>query len=152
MTRRAVRLRLPIVEDQAPLLEEVRELLRRLDAKLAELDAHAAAQSHSEIDLLLRLPDSTEATIQPYDKPDARGGGETSGTREPLSLRRLYETLTAREREVYSLVVRGLLNKQIAACLDITERTVKAHRARVMQKMRAASLAELTRFAVSLGV
>jgi DNA-binding NarL/FixJ family response regulator len=63
-----------------------------------------------------------------------------------------YQSLTAREREVFALVVRGKLNKQIAADLGIAERTVKAHRARVMKKMGVASLADLARLAERLGV
>jgi FixJ family two-component response regulator len=62
-----------------------------------------------------------------------------------------YESLTSREREVFALVVRGLLNKQIADVLDITERTVKAHRAQVMQKMGVQSGAELGRAVGWLG-
>ena len=56
-----------------------------------------------------------------------------------------YKSLTNREKEVIALVVRGMLNKQIAGQMDITEATVKLHRARVMQKMHATSLAELVR-------
>ena len=65
-------------------------------------------------------------------------------------LRARYETLTPREREVFALVVRGLLNKQIAAALGTSERTVKAHRANVMEKMQVKSVAELTRAATRL--
>jgi len=61
-------------------------------------------------------------------------------------------TLTPREFEVFKLVVTGMLNKQIAAKLGIVEKTVKVHRGRVMQKMQAASLAELVRFAHEAGI
>lgn len=56
-----------------------------------------------------------------------------------------FELLTPREQEVLALVVAGKLNKQIADQLDISEKTVKVHRARVMEKMRAESLADLVR-------
>jgi two-component system response regulator FixJ len=62
------------------------------------------------------------------------------------------ETLNAREREVLGLVVDGLANKQIARKLDLSEKTIEVHRARVMAKMGADSLAELVRLALDAGV
>jgi len=62
------------------------------------------------------------------------------------------KTLTTREVQVFALVVTGMLNKQIAAELGIVEKTVKVHRARVMEKMRAGSLAELVRLADRAGI
>lgn len=62
-------------------------------------------------------------------------------------LRSRFEKLTARERSVFELVVSGKLNKQIASDLGMAERTVKAHRAQVMTKMQASSLAELVHLA-----
>jgi FixJ family two-component response regulator len=66
------------------------------------------------------------------------------------ALKERYQSLTRRERETMDLVVSGLLNKQIAAELGISEVTVKAHRGRVMKKMGVESLAELVRLAAAL--
>ncbi len=68
------------------------------------------------------------------------------------SIHARVKTLSAREQQVFALVVTGMPNKQIAAQLGIVEKTVKVHRARVMDKMRAGSLAELVRLADDVGV
>jgi FixJ family two-component response regulator len=67
-------------------------------------------------------------------------------------LRDCYASLTRREREVMTLVVSGLLNKQVGGELGISEITVKAHRGQVMQKMKAASFADLVKKAARLGL
>jgi len=67
-------------------------------------------------------------------------------------LRDRYASLTGREREVMALVVAGLLNKQVGSDLGISEITVKAHRGRMMQKMKADSLADLVNMAGRLGL
>ena len=68
------------------------------------------------------------------------------------ALRQRYHLLTPRERDVMQLVVAGMLNKQIAAELGISEITIKLHRAQVMHKMRAESFAALVRMAAALGL
>jgi len=70
---------------------------------------------------------------------------------ESGALRQHYDQLTPREREVMALVAAGMLNKQIAGQLATTERTVKFHRAHIMQKMNAKSLADLVRMVEKLG-
>ncbi len=70
---------------------------------------------------------------------------------ETGELRERYEQLTPREREVMVRVAAGLLNKQVASELATTERTIKFHRAHIMQKMRAESLPDLVRMAEKLG-
>jgi len=70
--------------------------------------------------------------------------------RELAATQQRMASLTNREREVFELVVTGMLNKQIAFQLGITEKTIKVHRARIMQKMGAQSLAELVRLAERL--
>ena len=75
---------------------------------------------------------------------------EREGARRQLQER--YDSLTKREREVMNLVVKGLMNKQVGFELDISEITVKAHRGRVMEKMRAATFVDLVNMAGKLGI
>ena len=74
----------------------------------------------------------------------------THGRKEDL--RKRYARLTTREREVFLHLIRGQLNKEVAADLQITERTIKLHRANLLQKLEVSSMAELVRFAVDLGL
>jgi FixJ family two-component response regulator len=67
-------------------------------------------------------------------------------------VRRCYESLTKREREVMKLIVSGLLNKQIAAQLGSSETTVKMHRGQIMHKMKAQSAVQLARMAEKIGI
>jgi FixJ family two-component response regulator len=71
---------------------------------------------------------------------------------EMADLQARYGSLTAREREVMQWVVKGLLNKQVAGELGLSEITVKVHRAQVMRKMMVGSLADLVRLAEKLGI
>ena len=81
-----------------------------------------------------------------------RNAREREARTKRRELRALYETLTPREREVFAHLITGQLNKQIAADLNTTERTIKAHRANLMAKLRMPSVAELVRLAQALGI
>ncbi|MEX3896229.1 response regulator transcription factor [Paraburkholderia sp. BR10954] len=95
-----------------------------------------------------REQDMLDAVVQALARDHERLVAEQS----VASLRNAYELLSLREREVMGYVIAGLLNKQIASEMDVREVTVKIHRAQVMRKMAARSVAELVRMAAALGV
>jgi len=104
---------------------------------------------------------AVEFLTKPFDEQDLLRAVEEAIERDRLArrrqaemheLQRRYASLTAREQEVMQQVVSGLLNKQVAAELKISEVTVKIHRGQVMRKMHADSLADLVRMADKLGI
>jgi len=82
----------------------------------------------------------------------ARDGQRLTSEHALAALRSTYELLTPREKEVMALVVSGLMNKQIAAQMNLSEITVKIHRGQLMKKMAARSVPDLVRKAEALGV
>jgi FixJ family two-component response regulator len=95
-----------------------------------------------------REQDLLDAVGAALEQDRARRAGEM----RLAELRSRFQTLTARERQVLSLVVSGRLNKQIAGELGVSEMTVKMHRRQVMRKMQAAGVAQLVRLADQLGI
>ena len=100
----------------------------------------------------LTKPVSSEQLIDAIERAMARYQSAHNQRSKLDSLRALAAALTPREWQVFDLIVRGRINKQIAHQLGTTERTVKAHRHQVMEKMQVSSLAELVSIAERLGM
>ena len=100
----------------------------------------------------LTKPIPSEQLIAAIERAMAHYALARNQRTELNSFRALVASLTPRERQVFYLMVRGMINKKIAGELGTTERTVKAHRHEVMEKMQVESLAELVSSAVRLGV
>ena len=100
----------------------------------------------------LEKPVDDSALLEAVRRGAERSREQRASHTEIDELQRRYGLLTARERQVFSLVTSGLLNKQAGAELGVSERTIKVHRARVMLKMSAESLAELVRMADRLQI
>ncbi len=104
------------------------------------------AMKAGAIDVLTK-PVREQDLLEAVNRGLARDRERRAEAARDLALRARYATLTERERQVLALVTDGLLNKQIADRVSITEATVKLHRAQVMRKMEAGSLPELVRMA-----
>ena len=100
----------------------------------------------------LTKPIASEQLIEAIDRAVARHELARSQRTRLDSLRALLAKLTPRERQVFDLIVRGRINKQVGYELGTTERTIKAHRHQVMEKMQVQSLAELVSIAERLGM
>jgi FixJ family two-component response regulator len=100
----------------------------------------------------LTKPFHDEALLSAIEQALERSRVALNRDVEMRALQKAYLSLTRRERQVMSLVVSGMLNKQIGGELGISEVTVKAHRGRVMEKMKAGSLAELVKIATRLRI
>jgi len=116
-----------------------------------DIPASVQAMKAGAVEFLTKPVDEQELlrAIQEAVERDRRARLQQAETTE---LRERYKSLTAREQEVMQKVISGMLNKQIAAELKVTEDTVKFHRGHIMRKMRADSLADLVRKAGELGI
>jgi FixJ family two-component response regulator len=103
------------------------------------------------IDLLTK-PIDREELLAAIARAVAKDTADLSEEIRVAEIRQRVKMLTVRETQVFALVVTGMLNKQIAYDLGVGLKTIKVHRARVMEKMRAASVAELVRLADAVGV
>jgi FixJ family two-component response regulator len=110
-----------------------------------------AAMKGGAVDFLMK-PFDDEALLAAIDRAIGRDREWLLTQRELAVLRIRYDRLTPREQQVFALVTAGLLNKQVAAQLGTSEKTIKVHRARAMAKMEAGSLAELVRQAERLQI
>ncbi len=117
----------------------------------ADVPTSVKAMKAGAVDLLTK-PVDVQDLIAAIQRAVTRDEHDRVTEARLAEVRRRVGMLTAREVEVFARVVTGMLNKQIGAALGIGEKTVKVHRARVMEKMQAGSVAELVRLADEAGV
>ena len=116
-----------------------------------DVRASVKAMKAGAVDFLTKPVDDQEL-LGAIERAVARASAARLEEDRVTEIRERIKTLTPREAEVFALVVTGMLNKQIAFDLGVSEKMVKVHRGRVMEKMRAGSIAELVRLADEGGV
>jgi FixJ family two-component response regulator len=116
-----------------------------------EISTSVRAMKSGAVDFLTKPFDENDL-LTAIERAVAKDVRDQSDGARVTEVQQRVKTLTPREAEVFALVVTGMLNKQIASALGIAEKTVKVHRARVMEKMRAGSVADLVRLADRAGV
>ena len=137
------------LELQAALVKEDAPLPVVFVTGHGDIPTSVQAMKTGAVDFLTK-PVKREALLQAVKAALAQDAERRTGREQSQMVRAAYERLTPREREVFKQVTAGKLNKQIAAELGTAERTVKAHRANIMEKMQVQSLAELVRIAAEL--
>jgi len=103
------------------------------------------------VDFLVK-PVDPAVLLDAVSRALARDGEDRRARAHRRAIRERFDRLTAREREVFAHLIGGQINKQVAADLSITERTIKLHRARIHEKLEVDSIAELARMAFDLGI
>ena len=137
------------------LQEELKK--RDISIPIVFLTAHGdtptgvKAMKDGAVDFLLK-PIEERALFEAIDQAIGRDAQLKKQRKETEEAKHLVATLTPREHETFRWLITGMLNKQIAKSLGITERTVKAHRSQVMHKLDVVSVAELVRLAQKAGV
>jgi len=161
--------RLPVDAGPSCILLDIRipglsgpELQQRLSAvhspmPIVFLSGHADIRTTVEVikagaaDLLTK-PVAKDELIGAIERATARSQALQEKDRQLASFRKLVDTLTPRERQVFDRVVRGKMNKEIGRELGATERTIKAHRSHIMEKLEITSVAELVLIAERLSL
>ena len=117
----------------------------------AEVPDTVRAIRGGAVDFLTK-PIAPAALLEAVERALAQDARDRAAREHQRRLRARYERLTERERQVFERLIGGQLNKQVAADLQITERTIKLHRANILHKLEVGSMAELARLAVDLGI
>ena len=117
----------------------------------AEVPESVRAIQRGAIDYLLK-PVDAPVLIDAVSRALARDNVDRATRANRRMLQARYERLTPREREVFAHLIGGQINKQVAADLNITERTIKLHRARIFEKLEVDSMASLVRLAIDLEI
>ena len=109
------------------------------------------AMQGGAVDFLVK-PVEPAILLEAVSRALARDAEDRRARAHRRAIRERYERLTTREREVFLHLIAGQLNKQVAADLSISERTIKLHRARIFEKLEVDSMAEVARLAFDLGI
>lgn len=138
---------------------DLQQRLRALNSALAvifitghgDVPTSVQAMKDGAVDFLQKPFDDTQL-LEVIGKAIQKNVRDRKARTELESIQNRFATLTPREREVMALIVTGMLNKQVGDNLGATEKTIKVHRARVLEKMQVQSLAELVPLAQRLGM
>ena len=118
---------------------------------LADIPMGINAMKDGAVDYLLK-PVEENKLLKAVDTALDKDRQLKKKQKEIYSAKDLIKSLTPREYEVFRWIITGMINKQIAYAIGITERTVKAHRSQIMQKLNVVSVAELVRLAQKVGI